>query len=225
MPALGRGTAPSGLPCGLQRSAESSVHGDELLLEPQAPTGELTDQRRGTVEVQIVRPLARQRSFLDVLAPEFWNRPLEVGADPPEVSKDANTRGIEIPEMDDRHVAQESKEQPHRCRVPARNVDDEPVGGRLQVLVRSEVLDEQRGANGALEDSSVEERPLRDSDLSKDACDLRRLDRRVTANEAEARMAAGGGRFRRGSPWCPLEQPGESGANSTSSAVRPRRSP
>jgi hypothetical protein len=99
MPALGRGAAPSGLPCGLQRNAGSWAHGDELLLEPQAPTRELTDQRRRAVEVQVVRPLARQRSFLDVLATKFWNRPLEVGVDPPEVSKDANTRGIEIPEM------------------------------------------------------------------------------------------------------------------------------
>lgn len=81
---------------GLPRGSESWVQGDELLLEPQAPAGELTDQRQGIVEVQVVRPLARQRSSLDVLGPKIGNRPPEAAMDPLE-AKDANPRGIVIP--------------------------------------------------------------------------------------------------------------------------------
>lgn len=54
---------------GLQRSSESRVDGDELLLEPQVPMGEVPDQRRSVIKIQILWPLAWQRAVPDVLAP------------------------------------------------------------------------------------------------------------------------------------------------------------
>jgi hypothetical protein len=62
-------------------------------------------------------------------------------------------------------------------------MNDEPAVGRIEVLVRSKVLHEQHGAYRTIEQCPIEQRTLRDSNLSKDTCNLRRVDPNVAAYE------------------------------------------
>lgn len=146
----------------LQRGSESWIDGYEFLLEPQGATGELTDQCWRIVEVHIRRPLAWQCSLLDMLGPELWNGPLQTWVNLPQVSNDPNARRIDVPEMNNGRVAHLLEKQPHRCGIPPWNMNDEPAVWRIQVLIRSKILNEQHCADSAGEHGPIEQGSLSD---------------------------------------------------------------
>ncbi len=65
-------------------------------------------------------------------------------------------------------------------------MNNQPSVRWIEVLIRSEVLYQERGTQRALEDSSVEECSFGDSDLSKNASDIGGVDDGVAASEAKA---------------------------------------
>jgi hypothetical protein len=83
------------------------------------------------------------------------------------MQEDADAVGVQIAEMQHRHVRQAFEQPADRRRIPARDADEQPAVNRREIAERAEVLDERHGAQGPGEFEPVLQRALWERNLTE----------------------------------------------------------